>query len=106
LIKRKTGFSGKKFWSLEIPFKTGFTVLSAELYVIAYISEHRPPLPPGNIPGIHFQQGLSRPQGHGAFGRNMSLKNPVTPPRIDPGMHISISYMHSAMGGGAMPQKQ
>jgi hypothetical protein len=27
LIKRKLGFSGKIFWSLEIPFKTGFTVL-------------------------------------------------------------------------------
>jgi hypothetical protein len=26
LIKRKPGFSGKVFWSLEIPFKTGFTV--------------------------------------------------------------------------------
>jgi hypothetical protein len=28
LIKRKPGFSGKMFWTLEIPFKTGFTVLS------------------------------------------------------------------------------
>jgi hypothetical protein len=27
LIKRKPGFSGKMFWSLEIPFKTGFTVV-------------------------------------------------------------------------------
>jgi len=26
LIKWKPGFSGKMFWSLEIPFKTGFTV--------------------------------------------------------------------------------
>jgi len=26
LIKRKPGFSGKMLWSLEIPFKTGFTV--------------------------------------------------------------------------------
>jgi len=26
LIKRKPGFSGKMFWPLEIPFKTGFTV--------------------------------------------------------------------------------
>jgi len=30
LIKRKLGFSGKMFWSLEIPFKTGFTVLLNE----------------------------------------------------------------------------
>jgi hypothetical protein len=46
---------------------------------------HRPPLPPGNVSGTHFHQGLSRPQGHGTVGRNMSLKNPVTPPAIDPG---------------------
>ena len=46
---------------------------------------HRPPLPPGNVPGTHFHQGLSRHQGHGTVGRNMSLKNPVTPPGIDPG---------------------
>jgi len=26
LIKRKPAFSRKMFWSLEIPFKTGFTV--------------------------------------------------------------------------------
>jgi len=26
LIKQKPGFSGKMFWFLEIPFKTGFTV--------------------------------------------------------------------------------
>jgi hypothetical protein len=40
--------------------------------------------PPGNVPGTHFHYRLSRPQGHGAVGRNMSLKNPVTPPGIDP----------------------
>ena len=28
---------------------------------------------------------MSRPQGHGTVGRNTSLKNPVTPPGIDPG---------------------
>jgi len=28
---------------------------------------------------------MSRPQGHGVVGRNMSLKNPVKPPGIDPG---------------------
>jgi hypothetical protein len=46
---------------------------------------HRPPLPPGDVPGTHFQQGLSRPQGHGTVGRNMSLKNPVIRQGIDPG---------------------
>jgi hypothetical protein len=39
-----------------------------------------PPLPTGNIPVTHF-----RSQGHGKIGRNVSLKNPVTPPGIDPG---------------------
>ena len=36
---------------------------------------HRPPLPPGNTPGTHFCQRLSRPQDHSATGRIMSLKN-------------------------------
>jgi hypothetical protein len=35
----------------------------------------RPPLPPGNTPGTHFSQRLSRPQGHSVTGRIMSLKN-------------------------------
>jgi len=29
---------------------------------------HRPPLPPGNVPGTHFCERLSRPQGHSAIG--------------------------------------
>ena len=36
---------------------------------------HRPPLPPGNIPGTHFCQRLNQPQGHSATGRNMPMKN-------------------------------
>jgi hypothetical protein len=36
---------------------------------------HRPPLPPGKIPGTHFCQRLSRPQGHSATGTIMSMKN-------------------------------
>ena len=36
---------------------------------------HRPPLPPGNTPGTHFCQRLSRLQGHGAIGRITSMKN-------------------------------
>jgi len=36
---------------------------------------HRPPLPPGNIPGSHFCYRLSRPQSHSAAGRIMSMKN-------------------------------
>ena len=36
---------------------------------------HRPLLPPGNTPDTHFCERLSRPQGHSATGRIMSLKN-------------------------------
>ena len=36
---------------------------------------HRPSLPLGNIPGTHFYYGLSRPRGHIAAGRIMSMKN-------------------------------
>ena len=36
---------------------------------------HQPPLPPGNAPGTHFCQRLSRPQGHSAIGRIMSMKD-------------------------------
>jgi len=36
---------------------------------------HRPPLPSGNKSGTHFCWRLSRPQGHSATGRIMSLKN-------------------------------
>jgi len=35
---------------------------------------HKPPLSPGNIPGTHFVWSLSRPQGHSAAGRIMSMK--------------------------------
>ena len=36
---------------------------------------NRPPLSPGNTPGTHLCQRLSRSQGHSATGRIMSLKN-------------------------------
>jgi len=36
---------------------------------------HRPPLPPGNIPGTHSCWRLSQPQCHSAAGRIMSMKN-------------------------------
>ena len=39
---------------------------------------HRAPLPPGNAPGTHFCWRLSRPQGHSANGRIMSMKIPLT----------------------------
>jgi len=34
----------------------------------------RPLLHPGNTPGTHFRYRLSRPQGHSAIGRIMSMK--------------------------------
>jgi hypothetical protein len=36
---------------------------------------HRPHLPPENPPGTHFCQRLSRPHGHSAIGKIMSIKN-------------------------------
>jgi hypothetical protein len=36
---------------------------------------HRPPLPPGNIPGTYFCWRLSQPLGRSAAGRIMSMKN-------------------------------
>ena len=36
---------------------------------------NRSHLPPGNPPGTHFFYRLSRPQGHSAIGRIMSVKN-------------------------------
>jgi hypothetical protein len=35
---------------------------------------HRPSLPPGNAPGTHFCQRLSRTQGHSAIRRNVNKK--------------------------------
>ena len=46
---------------------------------------HRPPLPPGNVPGTHFCWRLSRPQGHSAIGKILCRwKIPVTPSGIEP----------------------
>jgi hypothetical protein len=36
---------------------------------------HRPPLPPGYIPGSHFNWNLGRPLGRSAAGRIKSIKN-------------------------------
>jgi len=45
---------------------------------------HWPPYPLGNIPGTHFCQRLSQPQGQSAAGRIMSRKTPKTPSGIEP----------------------
>ena len=44
---------------------------------------HRPPLPPGNIPGTHFSYIPNRPQGHSATGRIESIKCSKTPSGIE-----------------------
>jgi hypothetical protein len=42
LIKRKPGFSGKIFWTLEIPFKTSFTVYrTAQKKIVGVIKFRR-----------------------------------------------------------------
>ena len=45
---------------------------------------HRPPLPPGNIPGTHFCYRLNRPQGHSAAEGLCQWKFPKTPSGIEP----------------------
>jgi hypothetical protein len=40
--------------------------------------------PTGNTPGTHFCYRLSRPQGHSATERIMSMKIPITPSGIEP----------------------
>jgi len=42
--------------------------------------------PTGNIPGTLICYRLSRPEGHSVVGRNKSMKNPMTPSRIEPAL--------------------
>jgi hypothetical protein len=46
--------------------------------------KHRPPLPPGNIPGAHFCWRLSRPQGHMRPEGLCQWNIPVTASAIEP----------------------
>jgi len=46
---------------------------------------HRPPLPPGMFLVLIFTRGWVDPRAMVRSEGNMSLKNPVTPPEIDPG---------------------
>jgi hypothetical protein len=45
---------------------------------------HRPPLPPGMFLVLIFTRGWVDPRDMVSSEGNMSLKNPVTPPGIDP----------------------
>ena len=44
---------------------------------------HRPLLPPGNAPGTHFCQGLSRSQGHSRL-EGFYVNEKLTPAGIEP----------------------
>ena len=46
---------------------------------------HRPPLPPGMFLVLIFTMGWVEPRAMVRLEGNVSLKNPVTPPGIDPG---------------------
>jgi hypothetical protein len=46
---------------------------------------HRPPLPPGMFLVLIFTRGWVLPRATEMSEEDMSLKNPVTPPGIDPG---------------------
>ena len=56
---------------------------------------HRPPSPPGNAPGTHFCYRLSRPQGHSAIGRILSMKNPLTLAGIEPATFRFVAQHHN-----------
>jgi hypothetical protein len=52
-------------------------------YMVVGCQPHTPvAFTPRDIPGTHFHEGLSRPQGHGLVGRKYVT---LTRPGIDPG---------------------
>ena len=53
---------------------------------------HRPHLSPGNSPGTHFCQRLSRPQGHSAIRMIMSMKIPMTPSVMNVVLTLKLMY--------------
>jgi hypothetical protein len=60
---------------------------------------HRPPLPPGMFLVLIFTRCWVDPRAMVRSEGNMSLKNPVTPPGIDPGTVRLVAYDHYATPG-------
>jgi hypothetical protein len=65
----------KAFWVLRIEVPRSAITVQHGLEKTHHAWCVFPPSPPGNIPGTHFCERLSRPQGHSAAGRIMSMKN-------------------------------
>ena len=59
--------------SRKLRFPDFMTTAQGGVKVVSLM--HWPHLPPGNSPGTHLRQRLSRPQGHSVIGRIMSMKN-------------------------------
>jgi hypothetical protein len=77
VIKKVKKYHFRPWQALSVPGGWGSLILRQSAHKGGKIVSpmHRQPLPPGNIPGIHFCQVLSRPQDHSAAERIKSIKN-------------------------------